>query len=76
MQAGYRQVPLPAVAPVSAITQSRNANQWYCRRSRYQLEYQQAQDIMDGAPTRPGHEIDPGDRPTLQVNNRPANLGL
>ncbi|GAB4819868.1 hypothetical protein N2152v2_006914 [Parachlorella kessleri] len=42
---------------------------WFGRtiiRSRYQLEYQQAQDIMEGAPTRPGHEISPADRPTLQ----------
>lgn len=37
------------------------------RRSRYQLEYQQAQDVMDDRPPRPGHEIAPADRPTLQV---------
>lgn len=39
-----------------------------CVRSRYQLEYQQAQDIMDGRPPQPEHDIAMEDRPRLQQN--------
>ena len=44
-------------------------NRCISTRSRYQLEYQQAQDIMDGRPPRPGHDcIALADRPRLQRN--------
>ncbi|KAI7844065.1 hypothetical protein COHA_002209 [Chlorella ohadii] len=44
---------------------------WFGRtliRSRYQLEYSQAQDILDGRPPKPGHEVAAADRPVLQRN--------
>ncbi|PRW57734.1 DIS3-like exonuclease 1 [Chlorella sorokiniana] len=44
---------------------------WFGRtliRSRYQLEYSQAQDILDGHPPKPGHEVAAADRPALQRN--------
>lgn len=37
-------------------------------RSRYQLEYSQAQDILDGRPPKPGHEVAAADRPALRRN--------
>ncbi len=38
-----------------------------CLRSRYQLEYEQAQDILDERPPRPEHDsIAMEDRPRLQ----------
>lgn len=43
-----------------------------CRRhrSRYQLEYSQAQGIADGEPPRPGQEVAPEDTPLLRRNLR------
>ncbi|KAL4433810.1 hypothetical protein ABPG75_000251 [Micractinium tetrahymenae] len=46
---------------------------WFGRtliRSRYQLEYSQAQDIMDDRPPKPGQEVAPNYRPLLQRNLR------
>lgn len=38
-------------------------------RSRYQLEYSQAQDILDGHPPQPAHDtVAPADRPALRRN--------
>ncbi len=39
-------------------------------RSRYQLEYSQAQGIMEGAQPKPAQEVAPGDLPRLQRNLR------